>query len=431
MKNLAIIGAQWGDEGKGKIVDMMCENFDVVVRFQGGHNAGHTVIIGDEKYILHLIPSGILHPNKMCYMANGMVIDPIALKKEILELEERGIDVKNRLFISKRAHLIHPIHKLFESKDEELRGKSAIGTTRRGIGPAYGDKYLRMGLRTGDILDEKVFFEKIEFFLKEKSSLYNFKFNTPKEFDEFIEASLFIKNFLDDIYFRLEEDIEKGKKILFEGAQGTMLDIDFGTYPFVTSSNSSSLGITAGAGISPLKINGILGIFKAYTTRVGGGPFPTELKGEMGEYLRREGGEYGASTGRPRRCGWLDLFQMKYSTTLNGFTSLAITKLDVLDNLSEIKVCTGYEVNGGPLKNFPSTLDKLSKAKPIFKTFKGWGKKISHIRNFNDLPSEVKEYLSFIEKYLNVEISIISVGPSRKSTILKNKSKLFSEFLND
>ncbi len=426
MKNLVIVGAQWGDEGKGKIVDLLSEKYDVVVRYQGGHNAGHTVIINGEKFILHLIPSGILHRGKICLMGNGMVIDPIALKKEIEDLEKRGIEVKGRLFLSKRAHLIHPYHRIFEDAEENLRGKLAIGTTKRGIGPGYADKYLRIGLRTGDLLEEKSFKEKLNFFKSYKKSLYSK--NIVEKFEEldenFLEAAYFIKDFLGDVSFLIDEYISQGKSILFEGAQGTMLDIDLGTYPYVTSSNSSVAGVFSGGGVSPLKINGVLGIFKAYTTRVGGGPFPTELKGEMGDYIRKMGGEYGASTGRPRRCGWLDLFQMKYSTMVNGFTSFAITKLDVLEELPEISVCVGYEINGKELLTYPSTSQELEKVKPRYKTFKGWQKKTGEIREFSALPVEAREYISFIERFLGVKISIISVGAGRNKTVVKEKSIL-------
>ena len=423
MKNYVVVGAQWGDEGKGKIVDLLSESFDVIVRYQGGHNAGHTVIVDGKKFILHLIPSGILHPGKICLMGNGMVIDPIALKREVKGLEERGIEVKNRLFISKRAHLIHPYHRIFEEKEEELRGNSAIGTTKRGIGPAYSDKYLRIGLRTGDLIDEKMFREKLEFFKGYKRSLYSegvvgdFK----RLDEEFLEAAFYMRDFLGDIPSLIDEFSKKGKKILFEGAQGTMLDVDFGTYPYVTSSNSSVAGVISGSGISPLKIDGVLGIFKSYTTRVGGGPFPTEIGGEMESYIREKGGEYGASTGRPRRCGWLDLFQMKYSTLINGFTSLAMTKLDVLDELDEISVCTGYEIDGKTLSTYPSTVEELKKVNPIFKKFKGWKTSTVGIDDFYRLPEKARYYINFIEDFLGAKVSIISVGAGRRETILRDK----------
>ncbi len=426
MKNIVVVGAQWGDEGKGKVVDLLSENFDVVVRYQGGHNAGHTVIVDGEKFVLHLIPSGILHKGKMCFMGNGMVIDPIALKKEIEGLKKRGINVDGRLFISKRAHLIHPYHRDFESEEENLRGKSAIGTTKRGIGPTYADKYLRIGLRTGDLFDEKFFVEKLKFFKTYKKSLYGEKITEKfKELDrEFLESSFFVRNYLGDVPSLIEKYMSEGKKILFEGAQGTMLDVDFGTYPYVTSSNSSVSGVSSGAGISPLKISGILGIFKSYTTRVGGGPFPTEIEGEKGNYIREKGGEYGASTGRPRRCGWLDLFQMKYSTLINGFTSLAMTKLDVLDELDEISICTGYEIDGKTLSTYPSTVEELERIKPIFKNFKGWKSSTVGIDDFSRLPDEAKNYIDFIEKFLGVKVSIISVGAGRKETILREDTIL-------
>ncbi|MEJ5350619.1 MAG: adenylosuccinate synthase [Melioribacteraceae bacterium] len=415
-----VVGSQWGDEGKGKIVDILSERYDIVVRYQGGANAGHTVQIGDKQYILHLIPSGILRENVICVIGNGVVIDPKALLEEIELLENNGISIKGRLFISHNAHLIMPYHKLLDSISES--GAARIGTTGRGIGPCYIDKYARKGIKIVDLLDKTVLEEKIKFNLEEKNNLLKKVYN-HEELDvneiikEYLEFDKKIDQYITDVPTYLNNAISEGKSILLEGAQGTLLDVDFGTYPYVTSSNPTSGGACTGTGIPPTKIMSVIGIVKAYTTRVGLGPFPTELTDEEGEQLRKAGAEYGATTGRPRRCGWFDAFLLNYSRMINGIERAAITKLDVLSYLDEIKVCVGYEINGKKLKTFPTDVNQLMKVKPIYETLPGWKKNISNIKYYDELPSEAKDYLSFISEQSGFEISIISVGPSRQQTI--------------
>ncbi len=420
MSVTVVVGSQWGDEGKGKIVDLLSERFDIVVRYQGGANAGHTVQIGDKQYILHLIPSGILRENVICVIGNGVVIDPKALLEEIEFLESNGISIKGRLYISHNAHLIMPYHKLLDSISE--LGEQKIGTTGRGIGPCYIDKYARKGIKIVDLLDKSVLEEKIKFNLEEKNNLLKKVYN-HQELDvnqiikEYLEFDKLIDQYITDVPTFLNNAIIEGKSILLEGAQGTLLDVDFGTYPYVTSSNPTSGGACTGTGLAPTKITSIIGIVKAYTTRVGLGPFPTELAGEEGEKLRDAGLEFGATTGRPRRCGWFDAFLLNYSRIINGIERAAITKLDVLSYLDEIKVCVGYEINGKKLKTFPTDVNQLMKVKPIYETLPGWKKDISNARYFDELPSEAKSYLSFISEQSGFEISIISVGPSRQQTI--------------
>jgi len=415
-----VVGSQWGDEGKGKIVDILSERYDIVVRYQGGANAGHTVQIGDKQYILHLIPSGILRENVICVIGNGVVIDPKALLEEIELLESNGISIKGRLFISHNAHLIMPYHKLLDSISES--GAARIGTTGRGIGPCYIDKYARKGIKIVDLLDKTVLEEKIKFNLEEKNNLLKKVYN-HEELDvneiikEYLEFDKKIDQYITDVPTYLNNAISEGKSILLEGAQGTLLDVDFGTYPYVTSSNPTSGGACTGTGIPPTKIMSVIGIVKAYTTRVGLGPFPTELTDEEGEQLRKAGAEYGATTGRPRRCGWFDAFLLNYSRMINGIERAAITKLDVLSYLDEIKVCVGYEINGKRLKTFPTDVNQLMKVKPIYETLPGWKKNISNIKYYDDLPNEAKDYLTFISEQSGFEISIISVGPSRQQTI--------------
>jgi adenylosuccinate synthase len=347
MANIVVVGAQWGDEGKGKIVDLLTESADVVARYQGGHNAGHTVKIKNEKFILHVIPSGILHRGKACIIGNGVVIDPKSLIEEIEGLKRRKIYVGKNLFISGRAHVIMPYHTVLDGKHEEAKGSKKIGTTGRGIGPAYVDKMSRQGIRMVDLMDSKVFKEKLKANLSEINFLLEKKYkhrkiSVEKIYSEYMKYVEYLSPFVTDTVVLTNKFIDRGKSVLFEGAQGTLLDIDHGTYPYVTSSNASVGGVCTGLGVSPSKLNGILGIVKAYTTRVGGGPFPTELKDKLGEYLRLHGGEYGATTGRPRRCGWLDMVSLKHSIRINGFTGIALTKLDVLDGIDKIKVCVAY-----------------------------------------------------------------------------------------
>ena len=415
-----LVGSQWGDEGKGKIVDILSEKYNIVARYQGGANAGHTIQIGDKKFVLHLIPSGILHENVECVIGNGVVIDPIALLDEISFLEQNGISVKDRLFISQNAHLIMPYHKLIDVLNEKSENK--IGTTGRGIGPCYIDKYARKGIRIVDLLNRHELEKKIRTNLVEKNNLLK-KFYNTEELDvekivaEYLAFDEKIDPFIKDIPLFLNNSINSGKKILLEGAQGALLDVDHGTYPFVTSSNPTAGGACTGTGIPPSKIDSIIGIVKAYTTRVGLGPFPTELLDETGDNLRKIGAEFGATTGRPRRCGWFDAFLVNYSRMINGIERAAITKLDVLSNLDKINVCVGYEIDGKKLKSYPTSDCDISKVKPIYEQLDGWKQDISNIRDYDSLPTEAKDYLSFISIECGFEINIISVGPSREQTI--------------
>lgn len=416
-----LIGSQWGDEGKGKIVDILSENYDIVARYQGGANAGHTVKIGDSQYILHLIPSGILREDVICVIGNGVVIDPTALLEEIELLEKNNIKVDGRLFISHNAHLIMPYHKLLDSIQES--GKNKIGTTGRGIGPCYIDKFARKGIRIVDLLNRVSLEKKIRENLDEKNVLLK-KIYEHQELDveeiikQYTEFDERIDKYIKDVPAYLNQAINEGKRILLEGAQGALLDVDHGTYPFVTSSNPISGGAATGTGIPPTKINKVIGIVKAYTTRVGHGPFPTELDGVEGEILRNNGAEFGATTGRPRRCGWYDAFLVKYSAMINGIDDAAITKLDVLSYLDNIKVCTGYELNGKLIKSFPTDVEKLSSVTPVYEALPGWKKDISECKSYDELPSETKEYLDFIERHSNIKNKIISVGPKRDQTII-------------
>jgi adenylosuccinate synthase len=419
MNVTVLVGSQWGDEGKGKIVDILSENTDIVVRYQGGANAGHTVEIGEKKFILHLIPSGILRDKVICVIGNGVVIDPSSLLQEIEFLEKNNIKVDGRLFISHNAHLIMPYHKLLDSISES--GDNKIGTTGRGIGPCYIDKYARKGIRIVDLLNRKVLEEKIRTNIKEKNNILKKVYNHDeldvetiiKEYQEFDKA---IDKYVKDVPAYLNNAIGEGRSILMEGAQGALLDVDHGTYPYVTSSSPTSGGACIGTGIPPNKINRIVGIVKAYTTRVGNGPFPTELTDETGEKLRKTGAEYGATTGRPRRCGWFDAFLVKYSAMINGIDSVAITKLDVLGVFEEIKVCIGYELNGKSLKSFPTDVERLCAVKPIYEILPGWKTSISKCRYYSDLPDETKNYLSFLVKHAGIKINIVSVGPKREQT---------------
>ncbi|MCK6614422.1 MAG: adenylosuccinate synthase [Ignavibacteriales bacterium] len=419
MRVTVLVGSQWGDEGKGKIVDLLSEKFDVVVRYQGGANAGHTVEIGSKKYVLHLIPSGILREDVVCVIGNGVVIDPVALLEEIALLESHGITVKGRLFISHNAHLIMPYHKLLDSISES--GKVKIGTTGRGIGPCYIDKYARKGIKIIDLLYPEILEEKIRQNLEEKNlllkNIYNVEeLDVEKIINQYLEFDKQIDVYIKDVPAYLNQMIEEGKSVLLEGAQGALLDVDHGTYPFVTSSNPTSGGACTGTGIPPNKVTDVIGIVKAYTTRVGEGPFPTELLDQEGEELRRQGNEFGATTGRPRRCGWFDAFLVRYSALINGISSVAITKLDVLSMFDEIKVCTGYEFEGKLLKSFPTDFQKLSSVKPVYVTLPGWKEDISACSSYDELPENAKSYLRYISKAAGINVSIISVGPKREST---------------
>lgn len=416
-----LVGSQWGDEGKGKIVDILSENYDIVARYQGGANAGHTIQIGEQQFILHLIPSGILRDEVVCVIGNGVVIDPKALMEEIEFLKSHGYNIDGRLFISQNAHLIMPYHKLLDSISES--GKKKIGTTGRGIGPCYIDKYARKGIKIIDLLNKDSLAEKIRSNLEEKNTLLQKVYgNEGLDIDEMIaEYTKFdelIDPFVKDVPNYLNNAISQGKSVLMEGAQGALLDVDHGTYPYVTSSNPTSGGACTGTGIPPTKITDVFGIIKAYTTRVGMGPFPTELLDETGENLRTWGAEFGATTGRPRRCGWFDGFLVKYSCMINGITKAAITKLDVLSNFDEIKVCVGYELNGKKLNSYPTTESMLNAVKPIYETLPGWKTDITGCKSYDELPAETRDYLEFISKIGGFEIGIISVGPRRRETII-------------
>ncbi|RUM89754.1 MAG: adenylosuccinate synthase [Thermovibrio sp.] len=427
MSTLAIVGTQWGDEGKGKIVDILSEKADFIVRYQGGNNAGHTVVVNGTKYVLHLLPSGILHDGKKCVLGNGMVIDLESLWNETEFIKRVGKNPEGRLFVSERAHVIFPYHKELDAASEKLKGDGSIGTTLKGIGPAYRDKAGRVGIRIADLRDEETFKEKLRWNIREKELTLKYVYNYDAKFDldEIYSHTMRIyeriSDYVCDTVSLLNRAIDAGERVLFEGAQATLLDIDVGTYPFVTSSNSSALGIPSGAGVSPKKVEKIYGIAKAYTTRVGGGPFPTELKDNTGELLRARGHEYGSTTGRPRRCGWLDLFALKFSKEVNELDGLILTKLDVLDAFDEIKVCVGYELNGKVIERFPSTAKELSQVKPIYETLPGWRSETTHIRNWKELPKEAKDFIRFIEDYLEIPIPMVSTGPQRDETIVKEE----------
>lgn len=414
-----LVGSQWGDEGKGKIVDLLSENYQVVARYQGGANAGHTVEFDDKKYILHLIPSGILRDNVLCAIGNGVVIDPVAFMNEIELLKNSNISVDGRLFVSQNAHLIMPYHKLLDTLSESTGQK--IGTTGRGIGPCYIDKVSRKGIRIVDLLDRNIFEKKLRANIEEKNNLLkkiygHSELNVEEIVEEYLEFDRKIDPYIKDIPLFLNQAIKEGKSILLEGAQGALLDVDHGTYPFVTSSNPTVGGACTGTGLPPNKITDIMGIVKAYTTRVGEGPFPTELLDADGEKLRNIGAEFGATTGRPRRCGWFDAFLLKYSNLINGYDSVAITKLDVLDEFEKISVCVGYEINGQKVKSFPTDVERLSKVTPIYEQLDGWNCSTKDASSYDSLPSRTKDYLSFISKNIDTKISIISVGPKRHQT---------------
>ncbi|HZS56266.1 MAG TPA: adenylosuccinate synthase [Bryobacteraceae bacterium] len=428
MSNLIVLGAQWGDEGKGKIVDLFSERFAAVARYQGGHNAGHTVFIGEKKFILKLIPSGILRPGVLAVIGNGVVIDPAALLEEIASLEAAGIDVKSQLKISNRAHVIFPFHRTIEKISERRENRIAIGTTSRGIGPCYEDKIARRGIRIADLVD--VDFRQLYCALAEDKQLIAdaFHIGDQVDFHEILEQykafAEQIRPLSCDTAHLLNQMIRDRKSILFEGAQGTMLDIDFGTYPFVTSSSAAAGGACTGTGVAPTKIDGIVGVSKAYITRVGAGPFPSEDLTELGEQIRRAGNEYGSVTGRPRRCGWFDVPLLRYTAEVNGFDSLIITKMDVLDDLDEVPVCVAYEVDGKVITHMPASTRKMEAIKPVFERLPGWKQKTQGITRPEDLPQRAKQYLNFLEEKTGVEIGSVSNGPERSETIILPGSKL-------
>ncbi len=425
MSNIVIVGTQWGDEGKGKIVDLLAEFADMVVRFQGGNNAGHTMVVNGEQFISHLVPSGILQ-GKTCLLGNGMVVDPAVLVQELDELNSKGIHVgPDRLKISEKAHIIMPYHKHIDLAREKIKGDQKIGTTGRGIGPCYEDKATRRGLRFVELLDTEDFGETVKSILKEKNlylkhCLCAETLDAENIIDQYKAFAQRLAPHVVNISIVMNQAIKENKQILFEGAQGTHLDIDHGTYPFVTSSNTVSGNACCGAGIGPKEITGVVGIVKAYTTRVGSGPFPTELFDQIGEKIQKKGAEFGATTGRRRRCGWLDIVLLRNAVRLNGLTGLVITKLDVLDGLKDLKICTGYEYNGKTISDFPASLKILGSCKPVYDVLPGWQEDISGIRKFKDLPENAKKYLSRIEQLTETPIDIVSVGPAREETIVIN-----------
>lgn len=422
MANIVVLGTQWGDEGKGKIIDLIAPSFDVVARSQGGHNAGHTVFIKGKKIVLHLIPSGILRSDKLCIIGNGVVIDPAAFLDELAELKSHGVQNDENVAISKKAHLILPYHSLIEKISERERGAKKIGTTSRGIGPAYQDKAARLGIRAGDLLNLKVLREKIDQNVEEKNIyLAHYgekKLNKDRVFEEFSVFAEPLKKYIKDISLILHDCLEQKKSILFEGAQGTLLDIDHGTYPYVTSSNSTVGGVCTGLGVGPDKIDAVIGITKAYSTRVGGGPFPTETGGEIGRLLMEKGNEYGATTGRPRRCGWFDAVAVSYSCRINGIKRIVLSKPDVLDELFEISVCVGYRYKGEILRGFPSDIWELSEVEPVYKTIRGWAESIAGTKEYSSLPQAFKDYVKMIEDLVQADVSIISTGKERNESIL-------------
>ncbi len=418
-----VVGVQWGDEGKGKIVDLLSEKADVVVRFQGGGNAGHTVLNGRGKFVLHLIPSGILHPGTTCVIANGVVVDLVQLLEEMRDLRKRGVAIGRNLILSERAHVVMPYHKQIDALSEKAPA-NRIGTTQRGIGPCYADKAARKGLRVADLFNPAFFMERLGALTAEKNKILRALYNAPpldadRIWMEYRKLAEDIEPFVGDATGYVNDAIDSGKRVLFEGAQGSLLDIDFGTYPFVTSSNSDACGISAGSGVPPKKIGTIIGVAKAYCTRVGEGPFPTELNDALGAKLREIGHEYGATTGRPRRCGWFDLVASRHAVMINGIDELAITKLDVLDGLAEILVCTAYELEGRRIDRLPVEADALARCRPVYKSFPGWKADTSKARRFDRLPKEARTYLTFLEKQLDVRVSMVSVGGERLKTILR------------
>ena len=423
MPVLVVVGAQWGDEGKGKIIDLLTERADIVARYQGGHNAGHTVVVGMEEFILHLIPSGILHRGKQCIIGNGVVIDPAALLEEMDGLKKRGITFSANLLISRNAHLIMPYHKALDVASEKLKGNKKIGTTGRGIGPAYADKINRKGIRMADLLDPKLFHEKLVTNVAEANFLLDRFYTEPlvhqdQVYEEYMGYASKLKRYIADATLVLNQAIGTRKKILAEGAQGTHLDVDHGTYPFVTSSSPTAGGACTGLGIGPNTITEVMGIVKAYTTRVGSGPFPTEQENELGELLRARGKEYGATTGRARRCGWADALIIRHSVRVNGMTSAAITKLDVLDTLDELKICVGYRYRGKVYDEMPSELAVLEKGEPQYITMPGWKQSTIGVTKYGDLPKKARAYVEKLCRLSGVKPSIISTGARRDETII-------------
>ncbi|MGE5372971.1 MAG: adenylosuccinate synthase [Solirubrobacterales bacterium] len=420
MSTVVLVGAQWGDEGKGKITDYLAEQADMVVRYQGGSNAGHTVVVGDQKFQLHLIPSGILYPEKISVIGNGVALDPIVLFEEIDGLAARGVDMSN-LKVSSRAHVVLPMHRRIDELQED--GGRKIGTTKRGIGPLYADKISRSGVRVVDILDEAFFSERLKEIVEEKNRILDRIYDVPgfdyiKLLDEYRHYAERLRPMVTDTSLLVNRAIDQGKKVLFEGAQGTLLDIDHGTYPYVTSSHPISGGACVGVGVGPTRINKVIGVVKAYTTRVGEGPFPTELHDDVGELIRRRGDEYGTTTGRPRRCGWLDTVVLRYSARINGLTDLAITKLDVLDEFEKIKVCVAYRYRGEIIEEFPDNLPMLDECEPVYIELDGWRQSLEGVQRMEDLPVNAQRYIDEVVRLTGVPQCMLAVGPKRSQTIV-------------
>jgi adenylosuccinate synthase len=427
MANVVIVGTQWGDEGKGKLVDILTEFAHVIVRFQGGSNAGHTVVVGDKKFIFHQLPSGILHEHKRCIIGSGVVIDPQTLIEEIEEIKGKGfLKSDDALLISEEAQIIMPYHKRVDLAREKKRGANKIGTTGRGIGPAYENKMSRMGIRLIDLVEEEIFREKLERNLEEQNfyltdRLHDEGFSFQEIYDPYRALGEKISRYMANTSLIINQEMEEGKDVLFEGAQGALLDVDHGTYPYVTSSNTVAGAACVGSGVGPVKIDKVVGITKAYTTRVGGGPFPTELRDEVGNHLREKGTEYGATTGRSRRCGWFDAVVVRHSSRINGLTNLAITKLDVLGGLEKIKICTAYKYNGKKIHEFPASLKMQEECELVYEEVSGWDEDISMVKDLNDLPSNAQKYLKIIEQLVGVETCMVSLGNERSQTMmLKN-----------
>jgi len=424
MANVVVVGAQWGDEGKGKVVDIYTEYADDIVRYQGGNNAGHTLVVGDETVVLHLIPSGILHEGKRCMIGNGVVLDPKVFIEEIQKLKKTGrLQNDAALLLSESLNIIMPYHKAIDIAREAKSGDKKIGTTGRGIGPCYEDKIGRRGIRLMDLINQKTFEQKLKEYLPEKNFLLEKFLGAPScNYDEIVaeyrQYAEVLKKYVADTSLLLGKDLQAGKKILFEGAQGTLLDIDHGTYPYVTSSSTCAGGAATGSGVSPRDINEVVGISKAYVTRVGSGPFPTELDDETGEKLRKIGGEFGATTGRPRRCGWFDAMVIRYAVRVNGLTGIALTKLDVLSAFDTIKVCTGYELSGQQLESLPAELESFENCKPVYEELPGWNCDISKAKSFEELPENARNYVKRLETLAGCQIILVSVGPRRDQTII-------------
>jgi adenylosuccinate synthase len=422
MPVVAVIGGQWGDEGKGKIVDLLAQEASVIVRFSGGDNAGHTVVNPQGDFRLHLVPSGIFSPDAVCILGNGVVINPDKLLGEIDQLKERGVDT-SRLFISDRAHLIMPYHTLLDGLEEESRGGKAIGTTRKGIGPAFADKVARSGIRAGDLLDREVLLERLRLAVDYKNTILTRVYGVDPlslddVYDEYCRYGERLAPHIRDTGVMLWEAVDRGEAVLLEGAQGTLLDPDFGTYPYNTSSSPLAAGACLGAGLSPALLDGIIAVFKAYCTRVGAGPMPTEIEDETGQLIRERAHEYGTTTGRPRRCGWFDGVAARFSTRINGFNGVAITRLDVLDALPSLKICVGYRLNGDSISNFPASATALARCQPVYEELPGWQADTSDIRRYEDLPVEARQYLSRLEELISCPIKLVSVGQRREHTIM-------------